>query len=148
MTGEPGLSAYPSYRDPLAAMDFLEIAFGFERHVVVLGPDDRLVHAEMRFGDSKLGVGSEWGDFNRSPLSVGGKNTQSVHVQLTSDIDAHYERAKAAGAMIVREIATQHYGDRTYIAADPEGHVWSFAQTVDAAERATWDQPGTTRTSA
>jgi len=148
MTEKPSLSAYPSYRDPIAAMDFLEAAFGFERHVVVLGPNDDLVHAEMRFGDSTLGVASEWDEVHRSPLSVGGKNTQSVHVQLTSDIDAHYERAKSAGAAVVREIATQHYGDRTYMVADPEGHFWSFGQTVDAAVRGTWDKPGISRTSA
>jgi uncharacterized glyoxalase superfamily protein PhnB len=39
-------------------------------------------------------------------------------------------RAGAAGAVIVREPADQFYGDRSYIAADPEGHIWSFGQTL------------------
>jgi uncharacterized glyoxalase superfamily protein PhnB len=95
----------------------------------------------MKFGDGYIMVGSEWADYVASPLSVGGKNTQSVHVQLPADIDAHCERARAAGAAIVREPADQFYGDRVYAARDPEGHVWSFGQTVrrvtrEEAERA------------
>ena len=50
-------------------------------------------------------------------------------------IDAHCERAKAAGAVIVRELENQFYGDRTYSARDPEGHVWSFGQTLQKVSR-------------
>ena len=58
-----------------------------------------------------------------------------MHVQLEKGIDAHCERARAAGAVIVREPADQFYGDRVYAARDPEGHVWSFAQTVRRVSR-------------
>jgi uncharacterized glyoxalase superfamily protein PhnB len=80
--------------------------------------------------DGYIMVGSEWADFIASPASVGGKNTQTIHVHLNEGIDAHCERARAAGATIIREPADQFYGDRSYMAKDPEGHVWSFAQTV------------------
>ncbi|HEV3108967.1 MAG TPA: VOC family protein [Candidatus Binataceae bacterium] len=50
-------------------------------------------------------------------------------------IDAHCQLARAAGAVIVREPADQFYGDRSYMAKDPEGHVWSFAQTVRQVSR-------------
>jgi uncharacterized glyoxalase superfamily protein PhnB len=46
------------------------------------------------------------------------------------DVDKHYGVAKIKGARILRELADQFYGDRTYAAADPEGHQWSFAQHV------------------
>ena len=49
-----------------------------------------------------------------------------VHVYV-DDVDAHFERARAAGAEIVQEPADQEYGDRRYDAKDPEGHFWSFA---------------------
>src|SRR3546814_15032795 len=68
-------------------------------------------------------VGNEWSDDHKSPKSIGGKNTQSVHVQLNvgDDIDAHCAKARAAGAEIIAEPETQFYGDRSYRAKDPEG---------------------------
>ncbi|MCY1297621.1 hypothetical protein D9M69_467880 [compost metagenome] len=118
------------YKDPLAALDWLERAFGFQRVMVIRDQQDQLVHSEMRFDDSYLMVGSEWADFTASPASIGGKNTQTVHVHLRDGIDQHCERARAAGAVIVREPQDEFYGDRSYTARDPEGHVWTFGQTV------------------
>lgn len=126
----PSLGSAVFYKDPWAALDWLEKAFGFERSMVISDKDGRLAHAEMRFGDGYIMVGSEWAEFTASPASVAGKNTQSVHVHLHDGLDAHCARAKAAGAAILLEPADQFYGDRTYRARDPEGHVWTFGQTV------------------
>ncbi len=123
------------YRDPRAALDWLEAAFGFERSMVISETDGRLAHAEMRFGNSYFMLGSEWADFIASPASVGGKNSQSMHVHLDSDLDAHCERARAAGAHILQEPLDEFYGDRTYRARDPEGHVWTFAQAIRRVTR-------------
>ena len=71
-----------------------------------------------------------WADFVASPKSIGGKNTQIIHVHLKDGIDAHCAHAKAAGAEILQEPEDQFYGDRSYRARDPEGHVWTFSQTV------------------
>jgi uncharacterized glyoxalase superfamily protein PhnB len=137
----PSFGSAVFYRDPRAALDWLEKAFGFERSMVITDKDGRLAHSEMKFGDGYLMVGSEWADFVASPASVGGKNTQLIHVQLQDGIDVHCERARAAGAAILMEPADQFYGDRTYRARDLEGHVWTFAQTLrkvtrEEAERA------------
>ena len=95
-------------------------------------------------------VGNEWSDDHKSPKSIGGKNTQSVHVQLSvgDDIDAHCDRARAAGAEIIAEPETQFYGDRSYRAKDPEGHIWTFGVTVEAKTADQWDAEGgfTTKT--
>jgi uncharacterized glyoxalase superfamily protein PhnB len=123
------------YKDPFAALDWLERAFGFERSMVITDAEGRLAHSEMRLGDGYVMVGSEWTDYVASPASVGGKNTQMVHIQLKEGIDAHCARARAAGAVIVREPADQFYGDRVYSARDPEGHVWSFGQPVRKVSR-------------
>jgi uncharacterized glyoxalase superfamily protein PhnB len=85
------------YKDPFAALDWLEKAFGFERSMVISDQEEKLVHSEMKFGDGYIMVGSEWADFIASPASVGGKNTQTIHVHLNDGIDAHCERARAAG---------------------------------------------------
>ncbi|WP_316151380.1 VOC family protein [Cupriavidus sp. BIC8F] len=123
------------YKDPLAALDWLERAFGFERVMVIRDQQGQLVHSEMRFGDSYLMVGSEWADFTASPASIGGKNTQTLHVHLQEGLDQHCERARAAGAVILREPQDEFYGDRTYTARDMEGHVWTFGQTVRKVTR-------------
>lgn len=133
------LTSAVSYRDPQAALDWLEKAFGFERAMVITDADGTIAHAEMRHGDGLIMIGSEWSEDHRSPASVGGKNTQSVHVHLTNDIDAHCERARQAGAVIVQEPETQFYGDRTFRARDPEGHIWTFGQTVRQLTPEEWD---------
>jgi uncharacterized glyoxalase superfamily protein PhnB len=131
----PSLAAGVFYLDPFAALDWLEKAFGFERNMVITDKDGKLGHSEMRFGDSVLYVGGEWADFVASPVSIGGKNTQNLHVHLVEGIDAHCARARAAGAVILQEPSDQFYGDRTYRARDPEGHVWTFGQTVRRVTR-------------
>jgi uncharacterized glyoxalase superfamily protein PhnB len=132
----PTLATGVVYRDPKAALAWLEEAFGFEPSMVVVAADGTLGHSEMRLGDGLIMVGREWDERHRSPASVGQVNTQSIHVHLDGGvapeggIDAHCERARAAGAVILREPSDQFYGDRVYVCADPEGHVWSFSVTL------------------
>jgi uncharacterized glyoxalase superfamily protein PhnB len=135
----PYLSSALCYRDPMPMLDWLEQAFGFERTMVIVDAEGRLAHSQMRFGAGQIMVGNEWSANHASPASVGGKNTQTVHVQLAEDIDAHCERARAAGAEILQEPETQFYGDRSYRARDPEGHIWTFGQTVKVMSPEEWD---------
>ncbi|GGL07124.1 VOC family protein [Caulobacter rhizosphaerae] len=120
------------YRDPKAALDFLEAAFGFELVMLIEDNEGNLAHAEMSFGDSLVMIGNEWTAQHKSPASIDGFNTQSVHIHLEGDIDAHCERARAAGAEILMEPADQFYGDRTYRCRDPEGHFWTVGAPVRA----------------
>ncbi|HEU5480465.1 MAG TPA: VOC family protein, partial [Candidatus Tumulicola sp.] len=119
-----------TYDDSRAALQWLQEAFGFEPSEVLTDADGNIVHAEMNHGDGVVMIGNEWADWTRSPQSVDGKNTQRVHVRIDRDIDAHCQRARRAGARIEMEPADQFYGDRTYMAVDPEGHHWTFAQPV------------------
>jgi uncharacterized glyoxalase superfamily protein PhnB len=135
MSDHPVLTSALSYRDPRAALDWLQKAFGFEIAMLIEDPDGGLAHSQMRFGDGMIMVGSEWSAEHKSPASVAGKNTQSVHIQIEGDIDAHCERARAAGAEITQAPATQFYGDRTYRCRDLEGHIWTVGQTVAAVSR-------------
>jgi len=127
------------YRDPKAAIAWLEAAFGFECRLVVEGADGGVIHSELTLGDGYIMVVGPPSGKAVSPASFGGRATQSVHVQLRDGLDAHCARARAAGARIDREPATQPYGDRVYTCVDLEDHPWSFGQTVkamSAAERA------------
>jgi uncharacterized glyoxalase superfamily protein PhnB len=133
--GRPNLASAVFYRDPRAALKFLEAAFGFELVVLIEQPDGSLVHSQMRLGDSTLMVGGEWMADVASPASVGGKNTQLIHLHIDSDVDAHCERARAAGMQVFAEPQDQFFGDRTYRCKDPEGHIWVVAQTVKDVSR-------------
>jgi uncharacterized glyoxalase superfamily protein PhnB len=119
-----------AYKDNRAALKWLQTAFSFEPSEVLTDAQGNIVHAEMTHEDGVIMVGTEWEDWTRSPASLGGKNTQRVHVRIQRDIDQHYARAVQAGAKVIMEPKDQFYGDRTYVVTDPEGHYWTFAQAV------------------
>jgi uncharacterized glyoxalase superfamily protein PhnB len=108
------------YQDARAAIDFLERAFGFERHAVHESDDGAIGHAEMRYGDGLVMLGSAGHGDTRF------ESGKTVIYVVVDDPDAHFDQAQAAGAEIVMELTDQDYGSRDYAAADPEGNVWSF----------------------
>ena len=124
------------YQDPKAAMRWLEEAFGFEIALYIEGDDGAFIHCQMRYDDALISVGQEWDEAFKSPLKLGGKNTQLSSIQIDSDVDAHCERARAAGAVIIAEPENQFYGDRVYRCRDPEGHNWSVGQSVEEVSAA------------
>lgn len=107
---------YPSMRfeDSEAALTFLRDAFGFKERSVYRDDDGKLRHAEMSLGDETIMFGD--GD----PATGSG-----VYVAV-DDLDALYERAKAAGAEITRELQDTEYGSREFSARDIGGHAWHF----------------------
>jgi len=127
-----------TYRDPKAALDWLADAFGFELTMAIEGPDGdpAMAHYEMGFaGRGRIMVGGEGGELIRSPASTDGRTSARFHVAVASDIDAHCERARAAGATIVAEPSDQFYGDRAYRCTDLEGHHWTFSMHVRDVSR-------------
>jgi uncharacterized glyoxalase superfamily protein PhnB len=117
------------YRDALAAIDFLERAFGFERGNVYTGQGPGEVqHAEVRFGDGWIMLGSVRDDGDKSSVPPGAGTAYVV----VDDADALHERAVAAGAEIVRPLHDTDYGSRDFAARDPEGNVWSFGTYAPA----------------
>ena len=113
------------YDDAPAAIRWLERAFGFTSRLVVPGPEGTVKHAEMTFGPGVIMVGTARPDEQwLSPRGLPGVN-QSLCVQV-DDPDAHYARAKSAGATITQEPRDTDYGSRGYMAKDPEGNHWYF----------------------
>ncbi len=122
------------YHDAPQAIEWLCTAFGFERHLVVPGPEGTVLHAQLTYGNGMVMIGSaetfEFPEVLKTPREVGGVGTQEVCV-CVEDADAHYTRALAAGGAIVSPLEDKPYGGRGYSCRDPEGHVWHFG-TYDA----------------
>ena len=121
MVAHPRITPALFYQDPRAALVFLRDAFGFELDFMIEDEGGNLVHSQMMHGEGRIMVGTEWSDNHKSRQSVGLVCTQTVHLHLDEDIDAHCEAARKAGAEIIAEPETQFYGDRTYRARDPGG---------------------------
>jgi len=117
------------YRDAHAAIDWLCKAFGFGKQAVYDDGEGGVAHAQLAFGGGMLMLGSvrdnAFGRHIAQPDEIGGRQTQSAYV-VVADCKAHYERAKAAGAVIVDDYAEKDYGGAGYSCLDPEGHLWSF----------------------
>jgi uncharacterized glyoxalase superfamily protein PhnB len=112
------------YEDIEAAHDHLVRVFGFSSDGVERTPDGTVVHAEVRLGPARIWLHRVTDDL-ASPRTLTHLNAGLVvHVD---DVDAHFARARAAGATIDREPEDQPYGQREYGARDLEGHHWWFA---------------------
>lgn len=125
--GTPRITPYLLYVDLAGAVDWVVETCGFIEKYRLNGPDGSPMHAEVEYLDGLVMMGAP-GDGYRNPAQLGGV-TQSVHVYV-DDVDDHYAHARHHGAHVVREIADQFYGDRTYAVQDPEGHEWVFSQHV------------------
>ena len=114
--GWPRIAPAVFYNDAAAAIDWLTRAFGFAVQEKVVNEEGQIVHSQLVLDGGLIMVGqvSLHPDRTspRSPLAVGGANTQALAVY-DDDDDAHCERARAAGAAITVEPATQDYGRAT-----------------------------------
>jgi uncharacterized glyoxalase superfamily protein PhnB len=94
------------------------------------GPDGKVMHAEIRFGDSVLMMGEEnpaWPQF-KSAESMGGSPI-SLHMYVP-DVDATFKQAVDAGAKMEMPIQDMFWGDRYGKVRDPFGYVWGIATRV------------------
>lgn len=123
----PDIGPVLAYEDAAGAIEWLMKALGFREHLIVPGDDDTITHAELRLGAGVVMLTSArpYGPFPFHSPKASGTVTASTYIRL-DDIDAHYERARAAGVEVVRELAETSYGSREYSARDPEGHLWHF----------------------
>jgi uncharacterized glyoxalase superfamily protein PhnB len=119
------ITPYLLYVDGEAAIEFLGGAFGFCEVERTTGGAGGL-HAELEVspGGGRIYLGQPPAGFE-NPAKVG--RTSLLYI-LVEDVDAHYERAQAAGAAIVEEPNDLPHGHRRYGCADPQGHEWFFAQ--------------------
>jgi len=108
------------------ALEFYKQAFGAAEVVRMDGPDGKVMHAEIKIGDSHIMLADEFPDMDaRSPQTIGG--TPVSLMLYLEDADAVTARAVSAGAKLLRPVQDQFYGDRCGTIADPFGHKWTIA---------------------
>ena len=120
--------------DGAAAIDFYARAFGAEEiSERFTDPEGRVIHAELRIGDSVVMVTEEGGDADvpaMSPGSLGGV-VSAIMATYWEDVDSVWERAVHAGAEILYPLADQFYGERGGRLRDPFGQQWMLAQRIE-----------------
>ena len=109
------------------AIEFYKKAFGAVEVMRLAGPDGKLVHSEIKIGDSSLWVMDEIKGAS-GPKALKGSPV-NIHMQV-EDVDAVVNKAVAAGAKITMPLADQIWGDRYAKLDDPFGHHWSVATHV------------------
>jgi PhnB protein len=110
------------------AIDWYKKALGAEEVTRAVGPDGKIMHAEIRIGDSLVMLNDEMGGA-KSPRSLGGSPASLwLYVE---NCDALFHRAVAAGAKVrpgpMGELMDQFWGDRSGTFTDPYGHQWTIA---------------------
>jgi MerR family transcriptional regulator, thiopeptide resistance regulator len=112
------------YEDIRRGHDFLVDVLDLESGGLVEDGNGTVVHGEVRAGNRRIWLHAAAGGLS-TPNASGSRSAGIVvHV---ADVDAHFARAKAAGAHILREPTDEDYGQREYGVRDPEGHDWYLA---------------------
>jgi PhnB protein len=124
--GYHSITPYLAVDDAERAIEFYKDAFGAEEFVRMPGPDGKVAHAELQIGDSKLMLSDPFPQSNVRPPSERGGPTASVFLYV-EDVDAAFEQATRAGAMVTSPLEDMFWGDRFGTVTDPFGHVWSLA---------------------
>lgn len=129
------------YEDAAAAIAWLERAFGFtEDRAARYEQDDVITHAELELDGARIYVSTPEGYASPRRLQETSEVARRAydnpwvidgHFVEVDDVDAHYDRALAASATIIREREEPGIGYRVYSAEDPEGHRWMFGQRVE-----------------
>jgi uncharacterized glyoxalase superfamily protein PhnB len=120
------LLPHVAYSDVAQAADWLANAFGFAEHYRYGAPDE-ISGAQVHLGNAYLMLHCA-GEDSATPAQCG-RRTQMLTV-FVDDVDAHFARAKSAGARITEQLHETCYGERQYGVEDFEGHRWLFSQHV------------------
>jgi len=133
-------------RDAARAAEWYARALGAEERDRLPVPGGKLLHVELRFGDSAVMMADEFPEMGvLSPQSIGG--TPIVLGLFTDDVDALWQRAVDVGAEVLHPLQDQFWGDRQGQLADPFGHRWNLTQHVrdvshEEMARAAWEAFG------
>jgi PhnB protein len=124
--GYHSVTPYMIVKGAAKAIDFYKNAFGATELMRFPGPNNTVMHAEIKIGDSVVMLADEHesGPY-RSPMAVGG--TPISLMVYVEDVDTVFNQAVSLGAKSTREVEDQFYGDRSGNLTDPFGHVWTIA---------------------
>jgi PhnB protein len=116
------------FDDTAQAIDWYKKALGATEKSRAVGPDGKIIHAELTIGNSVIMLNDAMGG-GRSAASIGGSPVGFwLYVE---DCDALYNRAVGAGASVapgaMGQMTDQFWGDRTGTVIDPYGYHWTVA---------------------
>lgn len=123
------LTPYMTVRDAVRAIDFYKQAFGAQERGVMKGPDGKVMHAELKIGDSIVMLADEFPEFGAVAPESGGSTSMGLHIYV-DNVDQAFDRAVKAGAKVEMPVSDQFWGDRYGKLRDPFGHKWSIATHV------------------
>jgi PhnB protein len=123
------ITPYLTCKNSAQAIDFYKAVFGATEIMRMPGPDGRIMHAEIKIGDSHLMLADEFPGMSSAP-TPGAMNPSALFLYL-EDVDTTFNRAVAAGARVDMPLANQFWGDRYGKLTDPFGHHWGLAQHIE-----------------
>jgi len=113
-------------KDAGGAIEFYKKAFGAEEVFRMPGPGGKVMHAELKIGNSHVMINDEMPDYGAlGPQSIGGTPV-TLHLYV-NDVDSTFKRAISAGGKEEMAVADMFWGDRYGKLVDPYGHKWSVA---------------------
>ena len=118
------VTPYLTLKGAPEAIEFYKRAFGAEERMRMPGPDGRIMHANLKIGDSTVYLAEEMMGM-KAPTSLGGTPV-SMHLYVP-DCDATWKQAVAAGAKEKMPLQDMFWGDRYGVLEDPFGHVWAVS---------------------
>lgn len=118
-------------RDASKAIDFYRKAFGADIKGVHYTPDKKVMHAEMKIGDSMVFLADEFPGMGTCAAPETLKGTSVTLNLYTDNVDQLFDRAVSAGAKVVFPLTNQFWGDRYGQVLDPFGHTWALGQHVE-----------------
>ena len=128
--GYHNVTPYLFVKSAASAIDFYKTVFGATEIVRMAGPNGRIMHAELKIGDSIVMLGDENPQTGvMSPQTIGGFSV-GLHVYV-ENVDAVIQKALENGAKTLRPVKNQFYGDRSGSILDPFGHMWSVATHIE-----------------
>jgi len=124
--GYHSVTPYLIVKGAAKAIDFYKNAFGATEIMRFPGPNNTVMHAEIKIGDSVVMLADEpAGGSSRNPLAIGG--TPVSLMVYVDDVDTVFNQAVSLGAKSTRAVEDQFYGDRSGNLTDPFGHVWTVS---------------------
>jgi PhnB protein len=126
----PRVTAYLIVEGADAAIDFYKSVLGAAERVRMGGPDGRVGHAELQFGDSVVMLADAYPEMDiRDPIAIGGTPvSMTIYVE---DVDKTFAEALNAGARELQPLEDKFYGDRAGQFEDPFGHRWTVMSHVE-----------------
>jgi PhnB protein len=120
------VTPYMIVQDAAGALEFYKKALGATELMRFPGPGGRIMHAEIKIGDSHVMLADEHPEMGaRSPQSFGGSPI-SLHLYV-EDVDRLFAQAIAASGKVLRPVQDQFYGDRSGMFTDPFGYTWNIS---------------------